>query len=48
MQNPIDLKSIAIVHIKKSTYRIYFSGMTKREAKKVMANSNLTDKKGIL
>ena len=31
-----------------SAYRIYFSGMTKREAKKLMANSNLTDKNGIL
>ena len=48
MQNPIDLKNIVIVHIKKSAYRIYFSDMTKREAKKLMANSNLTDKKGFL
>ena len=48
MQKPIDLKNIAIVHIKKSAYRIYFSDMTKREAKKLMANSNLIDKKGVL
>ena len=41
MQKSIDLKNIVIVHIKKSTYRIYFLDMTKREAKKVMANSNL-------
>ena len=40
MQEPIDLKNIAIVQIKKSAYRIYFSGMTEREAKKSMANSN--------
>ena len=48
MQKPIDLKNIAIVHIKKSACRIYFLDMTKREAKKLMANSNLTDKKGVL
>ena len=48
MQKPIDLKNIAIVHIKKPSYRIYFLDMTKCEAKKLMANSNLTDKKGIL
>ena len=48
MQKSIDLKNIAIVHIKKSTYRIYFLDMTKREAKKLMAYSNLTDKKVFL
>ena len=41
-------KSIAIVHVKKSVYRIYFLYMSKREAKKLMTNSNLIDKKGIL
>ena len=45
MQKSINLKNIAIVHIKKSACRIYFLDMTKREAKKLMANSNLTDKK---
>ena len=48
MQKSIDLKNIAIVQIKKSAYRIYLLYMTKREAKKLMANSNLTDKKGFL
>ena len=48
MQKPIDLKNIAIVHIKKSAYRIYFSDMTKRKAKKLRVNSNLIDKKGVL
>ena len=48
MQKSIDLKNIAIVRIKKNAYRIYFLDMTKREAEKLMANSNLTDKKGIL
>ena len=47
MQKSIDLKNIAIVHTKKSAYGIYFIDMTKRKAKKLMANSNLTDKKGV-
>ena len=47
MQKSIDLKNIAIVHIKKSAYRIYFLDMTKREAKKLMAHSNLTDIKKV-
>ena len=48
MQTSIDFKNIAIVHIKKSAHIIYFLDMTKREAKKLMANSYLTDKKGLL
>ena len=32
MQKSINLKNIAIVHIKKSTYKIYFLNMSKREA----------------
>ena len=42
------LKNIAIIHIKKSVYRICFLFMSKSKAKKLMANSNLTDKKGFL
>ena len=34
--------------LKKSAYRIYFLSMSKREAKKLMKNSNLIDKKGVL
>ena len=48
MQKSNDFKNIAIVHVKKSAYRIYFLYMSKREAKKLMDNSNLSDKKGIL
>ena len=48
MQKSIDFKNIAIVHVKKSVYRIYFQDMNKREAKKLMKNSNLIDKKGFL
>ena len=42
------LKNIAIIRIKKSVYRIYFLFMSKREARKLMANSNLIYKKGFL
>ena len=42
------LKNIAIIHIKKSVYRICFLFMSKREARKLMANSNIIDKKGFL
>ena len=48
MQKSNNFKNIAIVYVKKSVYRIYFQDMKKREAKKLMANSNLIDKKGIL
>ena len=44
----ITFKHIAIVHVKESVYRIYFQDINKREATKLMANSNLIDKKGIL
>ena len=39
---------IAIVHIKGNVYRICFLFMSKREAKKLMTNSNLINKKGVL
>ena len=48
MQKSNDFKNIAVAHIKKSTYRISFLYMSKHEAKKLMANSNLVDKKGFL
>ena len=34
--------------LKKSAYRIYFLDISKCEAKKLMTNSNLIDKKGVL
>ena len=43
-----ELKNIATIHIKKSVYIIFFLFMSKRKAKKLMFNSNLTDKKGFL
>ena len=45
MQKCNKFKNIAIVHVLKSVYRIYFLYMSKHEAKKLMANSNLIDKK---
>ena len=43
-----DFKNIAIVHVKKSAHRIYSLYMSKSEAKILMKNSNLIDKKGAL
>ena len=40
--------NIAMVHIKENVYRICFLYMSKREAKKLLTNSNLIDKKGVL
>ena len=48
MQKSNNLKNIAIVHVKKSVYRIYFLYMSKRDAKKIVNNSNLSDKKSVL
>ena len=45
-QKSTDFKNIAIVHIKKTAYRIYFSCMNKYEAKKLVKNIDLTDKTG--
>ena len=42
------LKNIAIVYIKGHVYRICFLYMSKREAKKLMTNSNLINKNGVL
>ena len=42
------LKNIAIIHVKISAYRIFFLFINKHEAKKLMANSNVIDKKGFL
>ena len=38
MQKSYNHKNIAIVHVKKSVYRIYFMYMSKNEAKKLMTN----------
>ena len=48
LQKSINFKNIAIVHIKKSAYIIHLLYMSKREAKKLMTNSNLINEKGVL
>ena len=48
MQKSIDSKNIAIVHVRKNGYRIYFLDMSKRKAKKLMINSNLINEIEIL
>ena len=45
-QKSTDFKNIAIVHIKKSAYRIYFPCMNNHEAKKLMNKFDLIDKMG--
>ena len=47
MQKCNKLKNIAIVHIKESVFRVCFLYMSNCEAKKLMTNSNLIDKKGV-
>ena len=48
MQKAISFIDVAIVHVKRSAYRILFWYMSKDDAISVMNNSNLIDKKGIL
>ena len=43
-----EFKNVAIVHVKKSIYGVYFRYLSKGEAKKLMNNSNLIDKKDVL
>ena len=47
-QKSNNLKNIAIVRVKKKVYRVHFQYMSKREAKKIITNSNLINKKAIL
>ena len=48
MQKCSKLKNIAIVRVKESAYSICFLYISKSEAKKLMINSDLIDKKGVL
>ena len=48
MQKSINFKDISIINVNQRAYRIYFLGMSKHETKKLMNNSNLSDKRGIL
>ena len=46
VKRSIDFKYIAIVQIKKSTYRIYFQHMSKHKAKKKMNKFDIIGKMG--
>ena len=46
VQKSTDFKNIAIVHIKKIAYRIYFQHMSKHEAKKIINKFYLIRKMG--
>ena len=48
IQKSNDFKNIAILHVKKSAYRIHFQYMSKRKAKSLRNNSNLIDKMRVL
>ena len=46
VQRSADFKYIAIVHVKKSAYRVYFKDISKHKAKKIMKKFNLIGKTG--
>ena len=46
VQGSTDFKNIAVVHIKKTAYRIYFQHMSKHKAKKIMNKFDLIGKTG--
>ena len=46
MQTSTDFKNIAIVHIKKTSYKIYFQHMSKHEPKNIIKKFDLIDKTG--
>ena len=48
MQKYVDFKNIAIAYVKGSAYRIQFYYMSRRKAIRLMNNSNLINKKGVL
>ena len=48
MQKVMNFNDVAIVSVKGSHHRIPFWYMTKDDAIKIMNNSNLIDKKGVL
>ena len=48
VQRSTDFKNIAIIHVKKTAYRIYFQHMSKHEAKKIMNKFDLIGKMEII
>ena len=45
-QKSTDVKNIAITHVKKTAYRVYFKDISKHKAKKLMNKFNLVGKTG--
>ena len=48
MQKAISFNDVDIVYVKGSAYRIHFWYMSKNDAIRIMNNSNLIDKMGVL
>ena len=47
LQKAVSFNDVAIVYVKRNTYRIHFCYMSKDDAISIMRNSNLVDKKGV-
>ena len=48
MQKAVGFNNVAIVYVKGSAYRTHFWYMSKDDAIRIMNNSNLVDKMGVL
>ena len=48
MQKTVSFNDVAIVYVKGNAYRIHFWYISKDDAIKIMDNSNLIDKMGVL
>ena len=48
MQKTMSFNNVAIAYVKGSAYKINFWYMSKDDAIKIISNSNLTDKMGVL
>ena len=48
MEKVMILNDVALVYVKRSTYRIHFWSYTKSDALNIMSNSNFVNKKGVL
>ena len=46
VQRSTDFKDIAIIHVKKTRYRVYFKNISKNKAKKLMNKFDLVGKMG--
>ena len=46
VQKSTDFKNIAIIHVKKTTYRVYLKDISKNKAKKLMNKFNSVGKEG--